>query len=133
VPDSPNPTVTRRHNLHALYQAFAQERLQQDPTAQGLEAAFAARIEVSPSTWSMIKKSRPIGDKLARQIESHAGKPAGWLDGDHGQLVPDEAEARFLDEARRLWRAANAKQKRELARALRSVSQPQAKPTPPSR
>jgi hypothetical protein len=30
--------------------------------------------------WSQIKSSRPIGDKLARQIEKHCGKVAGWLD-----------------------------------------------------
>ena len=30
--------------------------------------------------WSQIKSARPIGDKLARQLESACGRPAGWLD-----------------------------------------------------
>ena len=55
--------------------------------AQGLEAAWAARIEVSGATWSMAKSgARPIGDKLARQIEQHCGKSAGWLDEERRQF-----------------------------------------------
>ena len=46
------------------------------------EQAFAAALEISPSMWSQITSSRPIGDTLARQLERHCGKPAGWLDED---------------------------------------------------
>lgn len=42
---------------------------------KGLEQAFAARLQISPSMWSQIKSSRPIGDKLARQIEQHSESP----------------------------------------------------------
>lgn len=68
----------------------------------------------------MIKSSRPIGDKLARQIETHMDKPEGWLDVDHPEIeLPDAAEERFIELARRSWRNANAREKRELAHLLK--------------
>lgn len=124
-----NVTVIRRRNVLALYKEFAARKLAADPTAQGLEAAFASSLEVSPSTWSMMKGARPIGDKLARQVEVHAGKPAGWLDEEHAEhAAPDAAEEHFLQVARTAWRAANAKGKRDLMRAVRQVPQPALKP-----
>jgi len=115
-----NVTLIRRSNMLALYQDYAREQLARGESAKGLEQAFAATLEISPSTWSQIKSSRPIGDKLARQIEQHAGKAAGWLDEAHGErAMPDAAEERFLELARSAWRQANAKGKRELARMLK--------------
>ena len=115
-----NVTLTRRRNMLALYQDYAHEQLAKGESAKGLEQAFAATLEISPRTWSQIKSSRPIGDKLARQIEQHAGKAAGWLDEAHGErAIPDAAEERFVELARGAWRHANAKEKRELARMLK--------------
>jgi hypothetical protein len=37
--------------------------------------------------WSKIKSARPIGDKLARQIEAHCGQPVGWLDEERGHAA----------------------------------------------
>ena len=109
----------------ALYQDYAREHLARGESAKGLEQAFAATLEISPSTWSQIKSSRPIGDRLARQIEQHAGKPDGWLDEAQGQAqAPDAAEERFVALARQAWRAANAKGKRELAHALKQSLPP---------
>lgn len=86
-----------------------------------MEQEFAAAIEVSPSMWSQIKNSRPISDNLARQIEHHMRRPPFWLDEAHPELaVRDEAEDRFIEVARRAWKTANAKEKRELARFLQS-------------
>ncbi len=115
-----NTTITRRQNLLALYQAYAQEQLAGGASAKGLEQAFAATMEISPSLWSQIKSSRPIGDKLARQIERHLGKPAEWLDSPHAQdaRTPDDAEERFVEQARQAWRKADAKGKRRLKRFL---------------
>jgi hypothetical protein len=123
-----NVTITRRRNMLALYQDYAHDQLARGESAKGLEQAFAASLEISPSTWSQIKSARPIGDRLARQIEQHAGQAAGWLDEerDEAQAV-DPAEERFLELARRAWRNANAKGKRELAHALKQSLQP-AKP-----
>ncbi|HVE52488.1 MAG TPA: hypothetical protein VNB23_03770 [Ramlibacter sp.] len=115
-----NVTTTRRQNMLALYQEYAGQQLARGESAKGLEQAFAATLEISPSTWSQIKSARPIGDRLARQIEDHAGKPAGWLDERHDELhVADPAEDRFVELARRAWRSANAKGKRELAHLLK--------------
>jgi len=118
-----NITVTRRQNAFALYQDFLQLRVGAGEAPKGLEQAFAASIEISPSMWSQLKSSRPIGDKLARQIEKHAGKKAGWLDEPHDdQVLVDPAEERFVQAARAAWRQANSKQKRELSALIKGAA-----------
>src|SRR6185369_5317546 len=77
-----NLTIVRRQNAIALFQAYAEQALSAGLAPKGLEQSFAAAVQISPSMWSQIKSSRPIGDKLARQIERHCGKAAGWLDED---------------------------------------------------
>jgi hypothetical protein len=119
VPHPNNITVTRKQNALALFQDYAAAQLAAGESAKGLEQAFAAALEISPSMWSQIKSSRPISDKLARQIESHMKKPGGWLDEEHGASEPDAAEERFLQLARKAWRGANAKGKRELTNLVR--------------
>ena len=116
----PNITITRRLNALALYQEFAQERITAGDSPKGLEQAFAAALQVSPSMWSQVKASRPIGDKLARQIEQLRGKGAGWLDAEHEDAGPNPAEERFIEAARQAWQRSNAKQKRELTRWVAS-------------
>ena len=116
----PNTTITRRLNTVALYQEFLGQRIAAGEAPKGLDQSFAAGLEISPSMWSQIKSARPIGDKLARQIEQHTGKPAGWLDEAHEETqVPDPAEARMLKAAGAYWRAANAVEKRALMTLLR--------------
>jgi len=116
----PNTTLLRRANAITLYQAFLQERIVAGEAPKGLDQAFAAAVQISPSMWSQIKSARPISDKLARQIEHHLNQPTGWLDAQHGQAqAPDAAEERFITLARTAWRAANAKRKRELVLLLR--------------
>ena len=118
-----NITRVRRANALALYRAWAQDRMAAGDAAKGLEQAFAALIQVSASMWSQIKKDRPISDKLARQIEHHAARPAGWLDQPHeDSSVPDGAEQHFLEVARAAWRGANARGKRDLLRQLREMA-----------
>jgi hypothetical protein len=121
----PELTLTRRTNAVALYQSFLQGRIAAGEPPKGLDQAFAAQLSISPSLWSQIKSARPIGDKLARQIEHHAGQPAGWLDEMHAAVAaqPDAAEERFVEAARAAWRASNAKGKRELLRHVRSMAQ----------
>ena len=121
----PNTTVTRRVNALLLHRRFLEQAIAAGLPAKGLDQAFAQKLEVSPSMWSQIKSSRPIGDTLARQIERHCGVEAGWLD--RAELaadvpgVPDAAEERFVAKARQAWRAANAKGKRELSRWLSAL------------
>ena len=103
-----NTTVIRRQNALALFKAHAENALAAGATPKGLEQAFAATLEISPSMWSQIKSSRPIGDKLARQIEQHCGKPTGWLDEEREAEGLTPGEQQFLALALKAWRATNS-------------------------
>ena len=85
--------LLRRQNALALFHAFAEQALATGQAPKGLEQAFAASVQISPSLWSQIKSSRPIGDKLARQIEVHARQVPGWLDEPHEAAAPSPAAA----------------------------------------
>lgn len=124
-PDVSNLTITRRRNALTLFQAYAERELASGTPPRGLEQAFAARLQVSPSMWSQIKSSRPIGDKLARQIEAHCAKPEGWLDHEQDAAVLSEAEKAFLDSALRAWRATNSAGRKELRARLKSALPPE--------
>jgi hypothetical protein len=100
-----NITVARRQNALALFQAFAEKALAGGSPPKGLEQAFAASLQISPSLWSQIKSSRPIGDKLSRQIESLAGRPSGWL-------------------ALAAWRASNRAERKALRERLVAAGRP---------
>ncbi len=103
-----NLTVNRRRNVLALFQTYVEKAVGKGAPPKGLEQAFAARLEISPSMWSQIKSSRPIGDKLARQIEQHGHKPAGWLDEEREAGGLSSAEQQFLALALKAWRATNS-------------------------
>ena len=129
----PPITVTRRTNVLALHRLFLEQQIAAGKPAKGLDQAFAASLEISPSMWSQIKSARPIGDTLARQIERHARVDAGWLDAQHATEHPDPAEERFVALARDAWRSANAKGKRELRlwlTARASAGEPQSSSSP---
>ena len=102
-----NTTITRRQNALALFQAYAEKALAAGASPKGLEQAFAATLEISPSMWSQIKSSRPIGDKLARQIERHSAKPLEWLDEARESEAVTAAEKKFLELALKAWRMTN--------------------------
>lgn len=121
-----NITLTRRQNALALFQAFAEKALAQGTAPKGLEQAFAATLQISPSMWSQIKSSRPIGDKLARQIEQLQGRPPGWLDEVREDSVPTEAEKAFMALALAAWRATNSAGRRALRAQLQGMLQPNA-------
>lgn len=119
-----NTTITRRQNVLALFQAYAEKAVALGSSPKGLEQAFAATMEISPSMWSQIKSSRPIGDKLARQIEQHSGKGVGWLDEERTVEGVSPAERQFLDLALRAWRATNAAGRKELREQMRRLGAP---------
>lgn len=116
-----NITITRRQNALALFQAFIEKALAAGASPKGLEQSFAATVEISPSMWSQLKSSRPIGDKLARQIEHHCGKPAGWLDEERTDATPTATEKAFLDLALKAWRATNSAGRKELRARLKAT------------
>jgi hypothetical protein len=117
-----NTTVTRRQNALALFQAYAESALGAGAAPKGLEQAFAATLEISPSMWSQVKSSRPIGDKLARQIEQHQGKPNGWLDEARANDSLTPAEKAFLDLALKAWRATNSAGRKELRKQIKEAA-----------
>ena len=116
-----NITVTRRQNALALFQDYAERALAARATPKGLEQAFAATLQISPSMWSQIKASRPVGDKLARQIEALHKKPAGWLDETRAAQPAGAAELAFLELAASAWRATNSTGRRALRDHLKRV------------
>lgn len=111
----------RRINALALFQTFAEERISSGEPPKGLESAWAARIEVSGATWSMAKSgARPIGDKLARQIEQHCGKPAGWLDEEREPAGLTPGEQQFLALALKTYRSTNSDGRKRLKQWLKT-------------
>lgn len=115
-----NITVTRRRNALVLFQSYAEEALASGVPPKGLEQSFAKKLEISPSMWSQIKSSRPIGDKMARQIEQHSGKPSGWLDVEQDNPGMTPAEQQFLALALQAWRTTNAAGRKALRDMLKS-------------
>lgn len=118
----PNITLARRQNVVVLFQEYADRALAQGHAPKGLEQAFAASLQISPSMWSQIKSSRPIGDKLARQIEAITKRPGGWLDEPHASTEPSQAEAAFLELALAAYRSTNAAGRRALREHLRAIT-----------
>ncbi|MFN0182777.1 MAG: hypothetical protein ACKVQR_03050 [Aquabacterium sp.] len=116
-----NLTVARRRNALALFQDFAERAVAGGGSPKGLEQAFAALLQVSPSMWSQVKSARPIGDKLARQIEAACGKPSGWLDEERAAAVLSPAEQTFLDLALAAYRSTNAQGRRSLRAQLQAL------------
>lgn len=131
----PHPTVARRRNALVLHRRFLEDAVAAGLPAKGLDQAFARKLEISASMWSQIKSARPIGDKLARQIERHCDVAAGWLDEDNtppSEAPPDATEERFVAAAREAWRQANAKGKRELSGWLKKHAQAKKKALAPA-
>lgn len=115
-----NITVTRRRNALALFQSYAEEALASGVPPKGLEQSFAKKLEISPSMWSQIKSSRPIGDKMARQIEQHCAKALGWLDEERESAGLTPAEQQFLALALHAWRSTNSAGRKALRDQLKS-------------
>lgn len=111
-------TTVRRRNLLALFQANAESALARGELPKGMDQRFAAVLQISPSMWSQLKRSRPLGDKLARQIERLTDRPEGWLDESRETGGMTEAERAFVELALALYRASGAKGRRELRREI---------------
>ena len=116
-----NITLTRRQNALALFQDYAEKSLAAGASPKGLEQSFAAKLQISPSMWSQVKSARPIGDKLARQIESACGRPAEWLDEARKEAVPSTAETAFLELALTAWRSTNSAGRKALREQLKGI------------
>jgi hypothetical protein len=117
-----NTTVSRRINLLTLLQEFAEQSVAKGAPTNGIEQSFAAHIQVHPSMLSQIKSSRPISDKLATQIENACKRPSGWMALAHPNQKASPREEAFVSLAREVWRSKNAKGKRDLALALKTMA-----------
>ena len=120
---SDNVTVHRRQNVLNLFQHYAEAQMRAGVPPKGMEQAFAQKLQISPSMWSQIKSSRPIGDKLARQIEQHCGKPAGWLDEEREAAGLTPGEQQFLALALQAWRSTNADGRKALKAQMKLAAQ----------
>ena len=120
-----NTTLNRRRNALSLFQAYAEAAVAGGAAPKGLEQSFATSLEISPSMWSQIKSSRPIGDKLARQIEKQCGKPAEWLDEERETEGLSQAEQQFLALALKAWRASNSEGRKKLRASLKALAEGQ--------
>jgi hypothetical protein len=117
-----NTTLHRRRNVLALFQSYAEAAVAKGAAPKGLEQTFAASLEISPSMWSQIKSSRPIGDKLARQIEQHCAKEPGWLDEARETTGLSQGEQQFLALALKAWRASNSDGRKKLRNSLKAIA-----------
>ena len=115
----PNLTVVRRNNVVTLFQQFAEAQMRAGVAPKGLEQTFAQTLQVSPSMWSQIKSSRPIGDKLARQIESACRLEQGWLDVERPSQGLTAGEQQFLALALKAWRTVDAETRRRLRQQMK--------------
>ena len=118
-----NITVVRRNNALELFQAYAKRAIASGAAPKGLEQGFAASLQISPSMWSQIKSSRPVGDKLARQIEKLCGQPAGWLDESRDAQSFAPAEQAFMDLALAAWRATNSAGRKQLRAQMKAIAE----------
>ena len=117
----PTLVVIRRNNVVTLFQQFAEQRMRSGVAPKGLEQAFAQQLQVSPSMWSQIKSSRPIGDKLARQIEAACDQDTGWLDEERASRGLTAGEQQFLTLALKTWRGIGAEERRRLRQQLQAL------------
>lgn len=118
-------TTIRRLNVLTLFQQWAEERIAAGEHPKGLETGFAEHLGLSSSTWSMAKSgSRPIGNRLAHQIEANCGKPAGWLDQEREQEGLTQAEQQAVALFLKTWRATNADGRKKLRQVLKDWTEP---------
>ena len=117
--ENSNITINRRLNLLTLFQEFTELHIGNGGAPKGVEQLFATHLQLSPSRLSQIKGSRPIGDKLARQIEVIRKQATLWLDVHHPEQSVSPGEEAFLAMAREIWQGQNAKGKRTLAKLVR--------------
>lgn len=116
-----NITLVRRRNALALFQAHAAGVLAKGGSPKGMEQAFAGKLQISPSMWSQIKSARPIGDNLARQMETLCARPAGWLDEERASQDLSPSEKAFLELALTAWRSTNSAGRKRLRSQIKDV------------
>lgn len=121
TPPVSNLTINRRQNVLALFQQYAEGQMRAGVAPKGMEQSFAQVLQISPSMWSQIKSSRPIGDKLARQIEVACAQVSGWLDEERAPAGTSASEQQFMTLALQAWRATNAEGRKRLKQVMKET------------
>lgn len=113
--------TTRQRNLNSLFQQFAEREVAAGAQPRGLEKSFAELLEIKSTTWSMAKSgARPIGDKLARQIEQRVSLEPGWLDQEREPVGMSAGEQQFLSMALKAYRGTNSAGRKELKQLVKT-------------
>ncbi len=120
-----NITAARRSNLKLLFSLYVEAQVAAGADLKGLKQTFAESLQISPSRFSQLLSSRPVGNQLARQLEALQGKTLGWLDAIHGELAATPAEDAFIELCRRAWLTQDAKGRRAL-RQMVTLNHPHA-------
>jgi len=116
-----NITATRRSNLKLLFSLYVEGQVAAGADLKGLKQTFSESLQISPSRFSQLLSSRPVGDQLARQLEALQVKPPGWLDVLHGELVSTPAEDAFIELCRRAWLCQDSKGRRLLRQLVSNI------------
>ncbi len=115
----------RRGNLLRLYTQFVADAQQADPAASivGLDRAFARKLQIANTSFSSYKSgARPIGVRIARQVEAALTLEQGWMDSDHEtqEMSQDQvALDRFVKLATRAFKRADSGERLRLIALLR--------------
>ena len=106
-----------------LYQEFLEREISAGKPPKGLEQEFAKVLLIHPTLWSQIKSGRrAINDKLARQVESHTGHEAGWLDQYRVSTAITPGEQQLLDLCLEAMRGTNSEGRKQLRSYLRELA-----------
>ena len=87
----------------------------------GSQAKLADAVGCTPSVISqLVTGHRDIGEKLARKIESGAGRPLNWLDGPPLSAREPEASYQSGGSLKDLWESSSPEDRAEFLRDLAS-------------
>lgn len=79
---------TRHENFKLLFQMWKEHVWKQfpDQPERGMLRMMANTFEMSERFLSHLKcDAKPMGGRVARQLEAQMGLPEGWMDSDHGE------------------------------------------------
>lgn len=120
-----DPHIVRRDNLLSLYAAHVAQAQASDPAASlsGLDKSFAQRIQIANSSFSSYKSgARPIGTRIARQVEALLDLERGWLDQPHDgtKIATEDKQLKaFLKLAERAYKRSTEVQRAMLTDMLK--------------
>lgn len=118
----------RRRNLRTLFRNFVMQQVKLGKSQRGMEARFAAAIQMPHTRWWQIKSgSLGISDRTAGAIEQAFDRCPGWLDIARGprnaSMTP--AEKRMIRLVLKVFRSIDDADKLSLEEMLLAVAEGQ--------